>query len=179
MKEFAGDPEAGAADLDLNHVVQNSIAVSRAMWSPTLDVELALHPKLPSVRGLEHPINQAFLIVLANAVEAVASLGRKGQLRIATAPLAGGAEVCFTDDGPGIAADVQSQLFEPFFTTKPLGQGTGQGLCVSYAVIVEQNGGRLSCESQLGAGATFRIWLPGAPESGPRSGTLGTSGTPV
>jgi two-component system NtrC family sensor kinase len=176
MKEFAGDPEAGAADLDLNHAVRNSIEVARAMWSPTLDVELALHPRLPSVRGVEHPIKQAFLNVLTNAVEAVASLGRKGQLRIATAPLEGGAEVCFTDDGPGIAPEVQRQLFEPFFTTKPLGQGTGQGLFVAYAVIVEQNGGRLSCESQLGAGATFRIWLPGAPESGSRSETLGVTG---
>ena len=66
----------------------------------------------------------------------------------------------FSDDGPGIAPPLQAQIFDPFFTTKPLGQGTGQGLFVAYAIIVEQHGGRVRCESQLGHGATFRIWLP-------------------
>jgi signal transduction histidine kinase len=68
--------------------------------------------------------------------------------------------VIFSDDGPGIAMGLQDQIFDPFFTTKPLGQGTGQGLFVAYAIIVEQHGGRVRCESQPGKGATFKIWLP-------------------
>jgi two-component system NtrC family sensor kinase len=97
-------------------------------------------------------------------VEAVASQGRPGRagrLSIGSAVVDGGVEVSFTDNGPGVAAHLQRQIFEPFFSTKPLGQGTGQGLFVAYAIVVEQHGGKLTCESTPGHGATFRIWLPG------------------
>jgi signal transduction histidine kinase len=92
----------------------------------------------------------------------VASQKREGagQLTIRTARADGGVEITFSDDGPGIADDLKDRIFDPFFTTKPLGQGTGQGLFVAYAIIVEQHGGRVRCESEPGRGATFRIWLP-------------------
>lgn len=162
MKEFAGDPYAAIGELELNLALRNTVEVSRPMWGRVLDVELELEPELPAVRGSAHPIKQAFLNVLTNAVEAVASQkrGSAGRLRIRTARVDGGVEVSFSDDGPGIAPPLQAQIFDPFFTTKPLGQGTGQGLFVAYAIIVEQHGGRVRCESQLGHGATFRIWLP-------------------
>ena len=119
--------------------------------------------RVPSVRGVPHQMKQAFLNVLTNAVEAVGSQGRElgaGRLRIRTSRVGGGVEVAFTDDGPGIAPQLQAHVFDPFFSTKPLGQGTGQGLFVAYAIIVEQHRGRLRCESEPGEGATFRIWLP-------------------
>jgi two-component system NtrC family sensor kinase len=163
MKEFAGDPHATTVELELNQALRNTVEVSRPMWSRVLHVTLELEPELPSVRGVAHPMKQAFLNVLTNAVEAVASQKRDtgtGRLSIRTARVDGGVEVSFTDDGPGIAPHLQAHIFDPFFTTKPLGQGTGQGLFVAYAIIVEQHGGRVRCESQLGQGATFRIWLP-------------------
>lgn len=162
MKEFAGDPHGDRVELELNQALRNTIEVSRPMWSRVLSVQLELEAELPSVRGAAHPMKQAFLNVLTNAVEAVASQKREstGQLTIRTARADGGVEVIFSDDGPGIAMDLQDQIFDPFFTTKPLGQGTGQGLFVAYAIIVEQHGGRMRCESQPGQGATFRIWLP-------------------
>ena len=162
MKEFAGDPQAAIVELELNQALRNTVEVSRPMWSRVLSIQLELEPELPSVRGAAHPMKQAFLNVLTNAVEAVASQKRNscGQLTIRTARADGGVEVTFSDDGPGIAPDLQDQIFDPFFTTKPLGQGTGQGLFVAYAIIVEQHGGRVRCESKPGQGATFRIWLP-------------------
>lgn len=162
MKEFAGDPNAAMVELELNQALRNTIEVSRPMWSRVLQVQLELEPELPIVRGAAHPMKQAFLNVLTNAVEAVASQKRDsaGHLTIRTARADGGVEVTFTDDGPGIPAELQAQIFDPFFTTKPLGQGTGQGLFVAYAIIVEQHGGRIRSESQPGHGATFRIWLP-------------------
>jgi two-component system, NtrC family, sensor kinase len=160
MKEFAGDAHTDVVSLDLNQALRNVVEVSRSSWGDVLDLKLELHPELPRVRCAQHPIKQAFLNVLTNAVEAIASQGRRGSLEISSAPAAGGVEVRFRDDGPGIAPELQSQIFEPFFTTKPLGQGMGQGLFVAYAIVVEQSGGRLRCESQLGDGATFHIWLP-------------------
>jgi signal transduction histidine kinase len=164
MKEFAGDPHADTSELDLNQALRNTVEVSRAMWSPMVTVQLELHPELPLVRGAAHPIKQAFLNLLTNAVEAVTSVGQTspaGRICIRSAPSSGGVEVCFEDAGPGISSDLQARIFEPFFSTKPLGQGTGQGLFVAYAILVEQSGGKLSCESQPGQGATFRVWLPG------------------
>jgi two-component system NtrC family sensor kinase len=166
MKEFAGDPQAQVGDLELNQAVKNTVEVSRSMWSPSVEVRLDLHPDLPLVRCAAHPIKQAFLNLLTNAVEAVSSVqreGKAGSVTIQSSVTEGGAEIAFRDDGPGIATELQSQIFEPFFTTKPIGQGTGQGLFVAYAIIVEQNGGKLRCESRLGEGATFRVWLPASP----------------
>lgn len=163
MKEFAGDPHAATVELELNQALRNTVEVSRPMWSRVLHVTLALEAELPSVRGAAHAMKQAFLNVLTNAVEAIASQRREagaGHLEIRTARVDGGVEVSFTDDGPGMDPELQAQIFDPFFTTKPLGQGTGQGLFVAYAIIVEQHGGRVRCESRVGEGATFRIWLP-------------------
>lgn len=163
MKEFAGDPNADMVELELNQALRNTIEVSRWMWNRVLRVNLELEPELPSVHGAAHPIKQAFLNLLTNAVEAIATQKRPtgaGHLTIRTARVDGGVEVSFTDDGPGISTELQAQVFDPFFTTKPLGQGTGQGLFVAYAIIVEQHGGRVRCESLPGQGATFRIWLP-------------------
>jgi signal transduction histidine kinase len=163
MKEFAGDPQGKTAELELNQALRNTVEVSRPMWSRVLAVQLELDPELPAVRGAAHPMKQAFLNVLTNAVEAITSQHRasaSGRLTIRTARVDGGVEVSFNDDGPGMDAQLQANIFDPFFTTKPLGQGTGQGLFVAYAIIVEQHGGRMRCDSQPGQGATFRIWLP-------------------
>ncbi len=160
MKEFAGDPRGAQVELDLGEALRNVVEVSRSSVRGSLDVELSVAPGLPRVRCAPHPIKQAFLNIVTNAAEAVQTLGRRGKLSISAAATQNGVELRFHDDGPGIQPELQSQIFEPFFTTKPLGQGMGQGLFVAYAIIVEQNGGRLHCESQPGAGATFVVWLP-------------------
>ncbi len=63
------------------------------------------------------------------------------------------------DNGPGMDEAMCDQIFEPFYTTKDVGHGTGLGLSIAHG-IVEEHGGEISVESQLGAGTTFRIWLP-------------------
>jgi signal transduction histidine kinase len=169
MKDFAGDPLAETGELELNLAIRNTVEVSRSMWESVVHVSLDLHPELPPVRGAAHLIKQAFLNLLTNAVEAVAGQRRDpgaGRVSIVSSPVDGGVEVRFRDDGPGIPAEVQPKIFEPFFTTKPVGQGTGQGLFIAYAIIVEQCQGKLRCESRPGRGATFKVWLPSASRSG-------------
>ena len=100
-----------------------------------------------------------FMAIMLNAADATA---RGGTLRISTG--ANGTEevmVEFADSGSGIPPEAIGKIFEPFYTTKPPGRGTGLGLTICYG-IVEENGGRISVESQPGQGTTFRLFVPRA-----------------
>nr|WP_307822146.1 ATP-binding protein [Leptolyngbya sp. Cla-17] len=68
--------------------------------------------------------------------------------------------ISVTDNGSGIPDNVQQRLFDPFFTTKEVGKGTGMGLSISYQIVTEKHGGSLNCVSALGQGAAFRIEIP-------------------
>ena len=102
--------------------------------------------------------------ILANlCVNARDAIGGVGRVTIETANVFHEGEACLvlavTDNGSGLDEETASHVFEPFFTTKQLGEGTGLGLATVYG-IVEQNGGHVSVESELGEGATFRVYLP-------------------
>jgi signal transduction histidine kinase len=62
--------------------------------------------------------------------------------------------------GTGIPEKIRGKIFDPFFTTKPVGKGTGQGLAISHAVVVDQHGGQLTFETEMGVGTVFIIRLP-------------------
>ncbi len=68
--------------------------------------------------------------------------------------------ICIADNGVGMSAEVRSRLYDPFFTTKPVGSGTGLGLTISYQIITEKHGGKLSCNSAPGQGAEFTLEIP-------------------
>ena len=111
---------------------------------------------LPDVECLPSEINQVFMNLLLNAIEAI---GHEGTITVATGTDDDGVWVEISDSGCGIAAEHMNRVFDPFFTTKPIGQGVGLGLSLSYG-IVQRHHGRLSVASVPGQGTTFRIWLP-------------------
>src|SRR5262249_2832350 len=102
-------------------------------------------------------INQVFLNILLNAIQACSS----GGTVTARTRLERGNEaiVEIEDNGCGIPPENLSRVFEPFFTTRPVGQGTGLGLSVSFGII-RDHGGAIEVESQVGRGSTFRVRLP-------------------
>ncbi len=127
--------------------------------------------ELPLVECYAGQLNQVFMNILANALDAFEeqNQGRSfreitnqpNQLTITTEYLPGDwARVAITDNGPGIPIPVQTKLFEAFFTTKGVGKGTGLGLSISHQIVTEKHGGRLFCVSQPGEGTTFIIEIP-------------------
>jgi PAS domain S-box-containing protein len=111
---------------------------------------------LPPLLLVPDRMQQVFLNLILNAVEAMPDGGR---LEVSTSHTdePSGVDISFTDTGRGIAPDAMPQLFDPFYTTKP--EGLGLGLYVTRN-IVEEHGGRIEVESQVGEGTTFTVWLP-------------------
>lgn len=111
---------------------------------------------IPQIIGSPGELNQVFMNVLHNAIQAIPN---QGQIKIAAREDGDSIRISFADTGPGIPPDEIDHLFDPFYTTKKVGEGTGLGLSISYG-IVQDHGGRLWVESELGKGTTFHIDLP-------------------
>jgi hypothetical protein len=119
---------------------------------------------LPLVECYAGQLNQVFMNILVNAIDAIESVGNsdfKPQIRISTRLFAENQVIIrISDNGLGITKQVKEKLFDPFFTTKPIGKGTGMGLSISYQIITDRHGGTLECISQPGNGAEFVITIP-------------------
>jgi two-component system NtrC family sensor kinase len=123
-----------------------------------LVVERQFAADLPPVAVDGERLIQAFMAIMLNAADA---MERGGTLRIRSGINGAPDEVMveFSDTGSGIPPEALGKIFEPFYTTKPPGRGTGLGLTICYG-IVEENGGRITVDSQPGHGTTFRLYLP-------------------
>lgn len=111
----------------------------------------------PEIRGSADRLQQLFLNLFVNAVDAMPD---GGTLQVQIRPLGEEeVEVRIRDDGTGIPAGDLQRIFEPFFTTKQRGEGTGLGLVVSKGIVVD-HGGTITVRSELGAGTEFRICFP-------------------
>lgn len=162
LKEFSHPGDSNKVALDLNQAIRNSIEVSRNQWKFIANVETDLDPKLPTAMSYPGEFNQVILNLLINAAQAIEEkhAGETGEIKISSRFQNGQAVIVISDNGIGMTEDVRAKIFDPFFTTKPLGKGTGQGLAICYAVIVDKHGGHISCESKVGVGTTFSIHLP-------------------
>jgi signal transduction histidine kinase len=126
---------------------------------------------LPQVECYAGQINQAFLNIINNAIDALdgsieeldsSEIGQfKPVIRIRTFVVdARRISIEISDNGTGMNEDVKAQIFDPFFTAKPAGQGSGLGLAVSYEIVVRQHKGELQCFSEPGKGTKVRIEIP-------------------
>lgn len=121
-----------------------------------IKVEHNLDSALPEISGDVKQLQQVFVNIINNAVEA---MPKGGTLKIATQTQDGYVEVRISDTGIGIPEKHLGKIFDPFFTTKEVGKGTGLGLSVAHG-IVEKHGGSIGVESKLNRGTTFIIKLP-------------------
>ncbi|GAB4276692.1 MAG: hypothetical protein Fur0025_02060 [Oscillatoriaceae cyanobacterium] len=119
---------------------------------------------LPPVLCYPSQLNQVFMNILANAIDALEEQPSPSLITIRTRLVQGKegdvAQITIADNGPGIPAAIHSRLFDPFFTTKPVGKGTGLGLSIAHQIVVEKHGGTLVCISPPGGGTEFIISIP-------------------
>lgn len=162
LKEFAGMPENSWGLGDLNRALENTVAVSRQLWSSVAIVRFSLEPELPQIACDIAALKQAFFNILLTLVEAAQARTKPPratvQIDISSRRAPAGIEIELKDDGPGI--EVHPDMFEPLTASEP---GTGRhGLAVAFAAVVGQHRGQLTCESSPGRGTTFLLRLPGA-----------------
>jgi len=163
MKEFAHPDRKEMAQVDLNQAISSTLVIASNEYKYVAEVETALG-ELPAVNCYGGEINQVILNLIVNAAHAIGDVVKgtqaKGKIRVATRVLDDQVEIAIGDTGKGIPVEVRSRIFDPFFTTKEVGKGTGQGLAIARAVVVDKHGGTLHFETELGKGTTFYIRLP-------------------
>jgi two-component system NtrC family sensor kinase len=143
--------------VDLNQVVNDTLRlVEHRLRSNGIDVVRACHPDLPPTRGVANQLQQALMNLVLNANDA---MGNSGTLTLSTGVCGDRVWLSCADTGSGIPQENLDHIFDAFFTTKPIGKGTGLGLYITHRII-EDCGGEIQVQSQLGVGTTFTFYLP-------------------
>lgn len=157
LLSFSKPRKADLKEGDINDVIVGALGlVQNMLHVSNIDTETDLAEDLPSVFVDENQMQQVFVNLFTNAVQAMSA---GGKLTIATKTAGEDTlEIDISDTGEGIPTEFMSHLFDPFFTTKGVG-GTGLGLSVSYGIIKNHNG-NISVKSEAGTGSTFIIELP-------------------
>jgi signal transduction histidine kinase len=180
LRTFSRLDEAEMKKVDIHEGIESTLMILQNRLKNKLDRPaikvIKEYAQLPEVECYPGQLNQVFMNLLSNAIDALeieeinnsdctaknsANTCKKLEIRIRTEVTENNSIVIrVADSGPGISEDVKKRLFDPFFTTKPIGKGTGLGLAISHSIVSEKHGGELSCNSQLGQGSEFAIEIP-------------------
>jgi len=171
LRSFSRLDEAGMKPVDLHEGIDSTLLILQHRLKPETNsfaIEVIKeYGKLPPVVCYAAQINQVFMNIFNNAIDALEHSDRAGKIIdnpkiwIHTEAKEGNTIlICIADNGCGISEVMRSRIFEPFFTTKQPGQGIGLGLSISYQIIVEKHGGNIRCVSEPGKGSELWIEIP-------------------
>ncbi len=159
LQVFDQEADLQAEAVVLDEMVKRMEPMLRKLAGPEIHVVISLEAGEARLSGDPAQIEQVILNLVVNARDA---MPRGGELRLQSGFDAGSdlpLRLRVVDTGLGMSPEVRNRIFEPFFTTKPQGRGTGLGLATVYG-IVQQSGGRIEVESQLGCGSSFELRFP-------------------
>lgn len=186
LRNFSRFDEATVKQVDIHQGIESTLILLQSRLTQSL-IPAAIqvvkeYGDLPLIECFPGHLNQVFMNLLANAIDAleelkmeklkVDSLGQSSPRKVATPSIRIRTEISqestpipyalirIADNGIGMTEEVCLRAFDPFFTTKPVGEGTGLGLAISYQIIVELHKGQMYCTSSPGEGTEFVIQIP-------------------
>jgi two-component system, NtrC family, sensor kinase len=158
LLSFARQQKPHRAPVQLNQILEDTLVLREFdMKIHNITIHREFDPHLPATAGDFHQLEQVFLNLLNNAVDAIQETSGSGEIWIRTAGDGSRLRVEITDSGPGVTNP--HKIFDPFYTTKPVGKGTGLGLSICYG-IVKEHGGEIQVRNASGRGASFLVTLP-------------------
>lgn len=155
LLSFARKTEPAQESVQLNDILTEILsAYEGSSKFNDITVVRKLDRNLPCIQASGAEMNEVFMNLIDNAIDAMSGMG--GKLEVSSKVAGNEIVVDIADTGKGIPEAVMERIFDPFFTTKPVGMGTGLGLSISYGII-KKLGGRLTVDSVAGRGTTFRV----------------------
>ncbi|NET46133.1 PAS domain S-box protein [Okeania sp. SIO2B3] len=175
LRTFSRLDEAEVKEVDIHENIDSTLMILQSRLKrkpnyPSINL-IKDYGKLPLIECYPGQLNQVFMNIIANAIDALEDRdqGRKKtevQANRSTITVrtrideTNRAQIRVCDNGVGIRKEVIDKIFDPFYTTKPIGKGTGLGLSISYQIVVDKHHGNLYCISELGVGTEFIIDIP-------------------
>jgi two-component system NtrC family sensor kinase len=154
---FAKRRDVKNEKLQVNDILKEvMVFLENSMLTNRIKIDSQLQEDLPEVVSDHMQLQQVFLNILNNAIDAV---GKDGNISVMSHAVAGDVRIIIQDDGPGIGEDILPHIFEPFFTTKESDKGTGLGLSITYGLI-KKLGGDITVRSHIGRGTAFTVTIP-------------------
>ncbi|BAT55988.1 response regulator receiver sensor signal transduction histidine kinase [Nostoc sp. NIES-3756] len=175
LRNFSRMDEVGFQAVNIHEGIDSTVMILQHRLKakpehPEIKV-IREYGNLPLIECYAGQLNQAFMNILANAIDALEEINthrtykeiqdKPGRIIITTSVVdSQSVQIEITDNGPGIPEIIQQRIFDPFFTTKPIGKGTGMGMSITYQIITEKHNGKLKFFSTPGEGTTFVIQIP-------------------
>jgi len=156
LRNFSRLDEEGMKKANINDGINSTLVLlQNKMKHQNIEV-IKSFGDFPEVDCYPGQLNQVFMNIISNAMDAIVENGR---ITITTSKENGLVKISIRDTGKGMSEEMKQKIFDPFFTTKDIGKGTGLGLSISYGII-EKHGGKIEVRSKVGKGSEFVIMLP-------------------
>ncbi len=175
LRNFSRTDQAGSKFVNIHEGIDSTILILQyRLKAKSENTEIKVvrnYANLPLVECYPGQLNQVFMNILANAIDALEESNAKltyqeildhpQNIEISTSMVdAQWIQITIADNGIGMSETTRKQIFDPFFTTKHVGKGTGMGMAISHQIITEKHGGKLECHSTIGEGTQFIVQIP-------------------
>jgi len=161
LRNFSRLDEAELKPVNIQEGIDSTLLILNSKLTQGIDV-VKQYGNLPLVKCYPAQLNQVFMNILDNAIDALITQGEPARKQIVIQTVmveSDQVQVRIRDNGPGIPESIKERVFDPFFTTKDVGKGTGLGLSICYQII-EKHKGKISVISSPGQGTEFVVKIP-------------------